>query len=80
MLFFITQRFYKVEYEYAKLAKIFISLFVLSAIYFLLPDGISGNFLFKLVLLVSFPLSLIFSKALEKSEIDRFLRLARIKK
>jgi len=33
--FFVTQKFYKINYEYAKLAKIFISLFIVAVIYYL---------------------------------------------
>ncbi len=33
--FFVTQRFYKINYEYAKLAKIFFSLFTVALIYYL---------------------------------------------
>jgi O-antigen/teichoic acid export membrane protein len=80
LLFVITQRFYKVEYEYAKLAKIFVSVIVLTVIYFILPAGISGNVLVKFVFLLAFPLALYYTHVLERSEIDRFLRIARIKK
>lgn len=80
LLFFITQRFYKVEYEYGKLGKIFISIIVLSVIYLILPLSISGNILVKFIFLLAFPLTLYYGDVLEKSEIDRFLRLARLKK
>jgi O-antigen/teichoic acid export membrane protein len=33
--FFVTQRFYKINYEYTKLAKIFLSLFIVALIYYL---------------------------------------------
>ena len=33
--FFVTQRFYKINYEYAKLAKIFLSLFIVAVIYYI---------------------------------------------
>ena len=33
--FFVTQRFYKINYEYAKMAKIFFSLFVVAVIYYI---------------------------------------------
>ncbi|HEX3073532.1 MAG TPA: polysaccharide biosynthesis C-terminal domain-containing protein [Ignavibacteriales bacterium] len=80
LLFVITQRFYKVEYEYAKLAKIFASVIILAVIYLILPAGISGNILIKFIFLLAFPLALYYADVLERSEIDRFLRIARIKK
>jgi O-antigen/teichoic acid export membrane protein len=33
--FFVTQRFYKINYEYAKLAKIFLSIFIVAFIYYI---------------------------------------------
>ncbi|MHB1687482.1 MAG: lipopolysaccharide biosynthesis protein [Ignavibacteriaceae bacterium] len=52
--FFVTQRFYKIDYEYVKLAKIFSSLAVVAVIYYLQFAGGHLNLLNKFLMLLLF--------------------------
>ncbi|MHB9013620.1 MAG: lipopolysaccharide biosynthesis protein, partial [Ignavibacteriaceae bacterium] len=52
--FFVTQKFYKIDYEYSKILKIFSSLAVVATIYYLQLTGGQLNLLNKFLILLLF--------------------------
>lgn len=71
-LYIVTQRFYKIEYEIAKLTKIFSAILIIGGIYYYLFYTGQLLLIYKILLLVFFVLFLYFF-VFEKKEID-FLR------
>jgi O-antigen/teichoic acid export membrane protein len=71
-LYIVTQKFYKIEYEIAKLTKIFFAIVVVGIIYYYLLYSDQLLIIYKLLLLVFFSLFL-YIFVFEKREID-FLR------
>jgi O-antigen/teichoic acid export membrane protein len=68
-LFIVSQKFYKIDYEYAKILKIFIIIGITAAIYYFLNDIM--NFGIKLIVIAGFILSLF---SLRVIKIDEFMR------
>lgn len=52
--FFVTQKFYKINYEYSKLAKIFFALFSVTAVYYIQLFGKHLNLVNKFLILLLF--------------------------
>jgi O-antigen/teichoic acid export membrane protein len=71
-LYAVTQRFYKIEYEIAKLSKIFIGILIVGGIYYYLLYNDQLLFIYKILLLIFFSLFL-YIFVFDKKEID-FLR------
>ena len=71
-LYIVTQKFYKVEYEFAKLAKIFFGILVTGGIYYYLYYSGQLLIIYKFLLLILFSLFL-YVFVFEKKEID-FIR------
>ena len=71
-LYAVTQRFYKIEYEVAKLSKIFIGILIVGGIYYYLLYNDQLLFIYKILLLIFFSLFL-YIFVFDKKEID-FLR------
>lgn len=68
-LFIVSQKFYKINYEYSKILKIFIIIGITAAIYYFFNDIM--NFGIKLIVVIGFILSLF---ALRVIKIDEFMR------
>lgn len=66
VLFFVMQKFYRIEYEYGKLLRIFISIGIFAAGFYILGGH---NLLFKLGLMVLFFLLLLAFRVINKEEI-----------
>jgi hypothetical protein len=71
-LYIVTQKFYKIEYEIAKLTKIFIAILIVGGIYYYLYYTHHLFIIYKLILLIFFS-AFIYLFVFEKKEID-FLR------
>jgi O-antigen/teichoic acid export membrane protein len=71
-LYIITQKFYKIEYEIAKLTKIFIAILIVGGIYYYLYYTNHLLIIYKFILLIFFS-AFIYFFVFEKKEID-FLR------
>lgn len=67
--YFVTQRFYKIHYEYIKLSKIAMAVIFISIIYYLLMFGELLNIYFKFILAIIF-ISYILLNVFEKNEMD----------
>lgn len=72
-LYFITQKFYKIEYEIAKLTRIFLAILIVGGIYYYLLYSNHLMLIYKFLLLIFFSLFL-YIFVFEKKEID-FLRM-----
>jgi len=71
-LYIVTQRFYRIEYEFAKLSKIFFAILIVGGIYYYLLYSDQLFFGYKILLLVFFSVYL-YIFVFDKKEID-FLR------
>jgi len=71
-LYIVTQKFYKIEYEIAKLTKIFIAILIVGGIYYYLYYTNHLFLIYKFILLIFFS-AFIYFFVFEKKEID-FLR------
>jgi len=76
--YIITQKFYKIHYEYFKLSKIAMAVFFISTVYYLLMSGGLLNIYFKLILAMTF-ISYILLNVFEKNELD-FLKTKLLRK
>jgi O-antigen/teichoic acid export membrane protein len=67
--FIVTQKFYKIDYEYGKMIKIFLLILIIGGIFYILIY--SGNllFIYKVILLGIFLFSITFF-VLDKKEMD----------
>jgi hypothetical protein len=65
----VTQKYYKIHYEYGKLWKIFIGVLIISVIYYILIWGGYINILNKFILAILF-LVYIFISVFEKNEMN----------
>jgi hypothetical protein len=76
--YIITQKFYKIHYEYFKLFKIAITTIFISTVYYLLMFGGLLNIYFKLILALIF-ISYILLNVFDKNEMD-FLKTKLLRK
>jgi O-antigen/teichoic acid export membrane protein len=74
-LFFFSQKYYKINYEYGKILKIMILIFVTGIIYYYLYFQIGLTFLYKIILLIGFLSSMLALKIFEKNEIQYAVNL-----
>jgi O-antigen/teichoic acid export membrane protein len=74
-LFFFSQKYYKINYEYGKILKIMILIFVTGIVYYYLYFQIGLTFLYKIILLIGFLSSMLALKIFEKNEIQYAVNL-----
>jgi O-antigen/teichoic acid export membrane protein len=74
-LFFFSQKYYKINYEYGKILKIMILIFVTGIVYYYLYFQIGLTFLYKIILLIGFLGSMLALKIFEKNEIQYAVNL-----
>ncbi len=74
-LFIFSQRVYKIEYEYSKIIKILLLIFVTGGAYYYIYYNIGMNFPIKVVLLLGFVGSLLLMKVVELSDVGRLSKL-----
>jgi O-antigen/teichoic acid export membrane protein len=73
--FAVSQRFYKINYEYGKILKILGTIVVIGLAYYYLIDINLLNLLSKFILLVVFCLSLIILRVISKEEIKTLIKI-----
>jgi O-antigen/teichoic acid export membrane protein len=69
-LFYFSQKYYKINYEYGKILKIMLLIFITGIVYYYLYFVIGLTFLYKMILLIGFLGSLILFKIFDKNEIQ----------
>lgn len=74
-LFFFSQKFYPIDYEFGKVMKIFLLIFSSCALYYYLYYNVGLNILLKLFILFAFVLTLFLLKVIEKNEFISFAKL-----
>lgn len=74
-LYFLSQKFYKISYEYNKLIKILSAIFITGILYYYLYFQIGLNLTYKLILLFGFAGSLFVLRVVEKNEIFRLVKM-----
>lgn len=74
-LFFFSQKVYEINYEYDKVIKILLLIFITCGIYYYLLYSIGINFTYKVSLLFIFLSMLMVLKIVEKEEILKLVRL-----
>ncbi|MGE5457142.1 MAG: lipopolysaccharide biosynthesis protein, partial [Methanococcaceae archaeon] len=74
ILFFVTQRFYKIEYEYSKIARIFTAVALTGALYYIFDVR---AVLYKLGLALLFALLLYIFRVISREELGSIKRLVR---
>ena len=67
--FIITQKFYKINYEYWKITKIFFFIFIIGGIFYSLMSGGNSIFIYKIILFIIFLLTITFF-VFDKKEMD----------
>ncbi|KAF0142495.1 MAG: polysaccharide biosynthesis protein [Stygiobacter sp.] len=79
-LYYYSQKFYKIEYELSKLARIIFLLFATSGVYYYIYYNVGLTFTYKLIMLLGFVGMLFVMRVVSKSEILRLSKmLLRIK-
>lgn len=79
-LYYYSQKFYKIEYELAKITRIILLLFATSGVYYYIYYNIGLTFAYKLIMLLGFVGMLFVMRVVSKSEILRLSKmLLRIK-
>jgi O-antigen/teichoic acid export membrane protein len=79
-LYFFSQKYYPIKYEFGKVLRILALIFITGSLYYYLYYEVGLNFIYKLVLLFGFVCSLFILKVVEKNEIVRLGKmLLRIK-
>lgn len=79
-LYYYSQKFYKIEYELAKITRIILLLFATSGVYYYIYYNIGLAFAYKLIMLLGFVGMLFVMRVVSKSEILRLSKmLLRIK-
>ncbi len=75
--YIVTQKYYKIEYEYSKVAKIFLAISVIAIIYYTVLIDYQDTLIWKVLLFISF-ITYIFIQVLDKKEIafikSRFIK------
>ncbi len=74
-LFFVAEKFYKVDYEYAKIGKIFLLIITSGIVYYYLDMQDYLNIGTKFIILFGFLSSIFILKIVEKSEFEKILSL-----
>ncbi|MFA3784126.1 polysaccharide biosynthesis C-terminal domain-containing protein [Melioribacteraceae bacterium 4301-Me] len=74
-LFFFSQKFYKINYEYKKIIKILTLIFITAGLYYLFYYTIGIFFTLKLLLLILFVSSLFIMNVIELSEVKKLTKL-----
>ncbi len=75
LLYFFSQKYYKIDYEYAKLAKTLAVVFTTGILYYYLYYQIGLNLTYKLIILFGFVSALLALKVVQKSEIIKLCKL-----
>ncbi|RJQ64707.1 MAG: hypothetical protein C4517_01450 [Stygiobacter sp.] len=79
-LYYYSQKFYKIEYELSKIARIIFLLFTTSGVYYYIYYNVGLTFTYKLIMLLGFVGMLFVMRVVSKSEILRLSKmLLRIK-
>ena len=79
-LYYYSQKFYKIEYELSKIARIIFLLFATSGVYYYIYYNVGLTFTYKLIMLLGFVGMLFVMRVVSKSEILRLSKmLLRIK-
>ncbi len=74
-LYFFSQKFYPINYEFKKVGIILTLVFTSCAAYYYIYFNFGINILFKIIMLIIFFSTLYFSKVVDKNEIVSFIRL-----
>jgi O-antigen/teichoic acid export membrane protein len=74
-LFFVSQKFYKINYEYSVIFRIFFACIILGSIYYYLYTNDQVNFFIKLIFLVGFLVMLYLFRVIKISELKSILNL-----
>jgi O-antigen/teichoic acid export membrane protein len=69
-LFYFSQKYYKIDYEYGKILKIMLLIFITGIAYYYLYFQIGLTFTYKMILLIGFLGSMILFKIFDKKEIQ----------
>lgn len=76
-LYFVSKRFYRVDYEYGKIFRIFAALaFVMAAYYF----GFAGNIISKAVILISFFVLLCLFRIISRNDISSIYNMLTVRR
>ncbi|MEN8194234.1 MAG: oligosaccharide flippase family protein [Bacteroidota bacterium] len=78
-LFIVAQKFYKIEYEYFKIIKIFSLIFISGVIYYYLSSNGLINLGIKFIIMIGFISALFILKVIEKEEFIKVVTLFRRK-
>lgn len=74
-LYFFSQKYYRINYEYGKVAKILSLIIVTGIIYYYLYYQVGLNVLIKFIILILFALAIVLLKVVEKHEIVKVGKL-----
>ena len=74
-LYFFSQKYYPIKYEFAKVFKILAAIFITGILYYYLYFQVGLIFIYKLILLFGFIGSLFVMNVVEKNEIVRLVKL-----
>lgn len=74
-LYYFSQKYYPIKYEFKKIFKILTAIFVTGILYYYLYYQVGLNFFYKLILLFGFIGSLFVMNVVEKIEIVRLLKM-----
>lgn len=74
-LYYFSQKYYPVKYEFRKIFKILAAIFITGILYYYLYYQVGLNFFYKLILLFGFIGSLFVMNVVEKIEIVRLLKM-----
>ncbi len=79
-LYFFSQKYYPVKYEYAKIIKMLLVIFITAAVYYYLYYAVGLTMIYKFLILFGFIGSFLLIKVVEKGEVIRMVKmLLRIK-
>ena len=74
-LFIVAEKFYKIDYEYAKIVKIFVLIISSGVVYYYLYDQELLNIVIKFLILIGFISSIFILRIVEKREFEKILSL-----
>ena len=74
-LFYFSQKYYPINYEYGKIIRIISLIFITCAVYYYMYYQVGFKFYYKLILLAGFIFSLLILKVIESKEIKHLLKL-----
>ena len=79
-LYFFSQKYYPVKYEYAKIFKMLLVIFITATVYYYLYYAVGLTMIYKFLILFGFIGSFLLIKVVEKNEVIRMIKmLLRIK-